>query len=99
MAGYSCFARRLVTAQGYRLGVGGLCPAGRAADCAAALAPLAALELSGREDIYQVDYLLARAIQTLAPAGMSRNKQLAAKLVRGGHFWLLTQLYRIKNRI
>ena len=25
-----------VTAQGYRLGVGGLCPAGRAADCAAA---------------------------------------------------------------
>ena len=67
MAGYSCFARRLVTAQGYRLGVGGLCPAGRAADCAAALAPLAALELSGREDIYQVDYLLARAIQTHAP--------------------------------
>ena len=42
---------------------------------------------------------MARAIQTLAPAGMSRNKQLAAKLVRGGHFWLLTQLYRLKNRI
>ena len=42
---------------------------------------------------------MARAIRTLAPAGMSRNKQLAAKLVRGGHFWLLSQLYRIKNRI
>ena len=40
MAGYSCLARRLVTAQGYRLGVGGLCPAGRAADCAAAAAGL-----------------------------------------------------------
>lgn len=42
---------------------------------------------------------MARAIRTLAPAGMSRNKQLTAALVRGGHFWLLTQLYRVKNRI
>ena len=42
---------------------------------------------------------MAHAIQTLTPAGMSRNKQLAARLVRGGHFWLLSQLYRIKNRI
>ena len=42
---------------------------------------------------------MAHAIQTLTPAGMSRNKQLAARLVRGGHFWMLSQLYRIKNRI
>ena len=42
---------------------------------------------------------MAHAIQTLTPVGMSRNKQLAARLVRGGHFWLLSQLYRIKNRI
>ena len=42
---------------------------------------------------------MAQAIAALEPAGMSRNKQLAAALVRGGHFWLLTQLYRIKNRI
>ena len=42
---------------------------------------------------------MAHAIRTLSPAGMSRNKQLAAKLVRGGRFWLLSQLYRIKNRI
>ena len=42
---------------------------------------------------------MAHAIRTLEPTGMSRNKQLAAKLVRGGHFWLLSQLYRIKNRI
>lgn len=41
---------------------------------------------------------MARAIRTLAPAGMSRNKQLAASLVRGGHFTLLTWLYRLKNR-
>lgn len=41
---------------------------------------------------------MARAIQTVAPAGMSRNKQLVAKLVRGEHFFLLTQLYRLKNR-
>ena len=42
---------------------------------------------------------MAHAIRTLTPSGMSRNKLLAARLVRGGHFWLLSQLYRIKNRI
>lgn len=41
---------------------------------------------------------MARAIRTLTPTGMSRNKQLAAALVRGGHFTLLTWLYRLKNR-
>lgn len=41
---------------------------------------------------------MAEAIRTVAPAGMSRNKQLAARLVRGGHFTLLTWLYRLKNR-
>ena len=45
------------------------------------------------------EHYLAHAIRPLSPAGMSRNKQLAAKLVRGGRFWLLSQLYRIKNRI
>ena len=42
---------------------------------------------------------MAKAIRSLAPAGMSRNKQLAAWLVRKGRFSLLTQLYRLKNRI
>ena len=42
---------------------------------------------------------MAKAISTLAPEGMSRNKQLAAKLVRGGHFFLLSQLYRMKNHL
>lgn len=42
---------------------------------------------------------MARAIQTLTPEGMTRNKQLVARLVRGGHFFTLTQLYRLKNRI
>lgn len=41
---------------------------------------------------------MAKAIQTIIPTGMSRNKQLVAKLVRGRHFFLLTQLYRLKNR-
>ena len=41
---------------------------------------------------------MAEAIRTVTPTGMSRNKQLAAALVRGGHFFLLTQLYRLKNR-
>ena len=42
---------------------------------------------------------MAKAIRTLEPVGMSRNKQLVAGLVRGRHFFLLTQLYRLKNRI
>ena len=42
---------------------------------------------------------LARAIAGLRPAGMRPNKQMVANLVRGGHFFTLTQMYRLKNRI
>lgn len=42
---------------------------------------------------------IAQAIAAITPEGMSRNKQMVAKLVKGRHFWLLTQLYRLKNRI
>lgn len=41
---------------------------------------------------------MAKAIAEVVPEGMTRNKQLVAKLVRGRHFFLLTQLYRVKNR-
>lgn len=40
---------------------------------------------------------MAHAISTLSPEGMGRNKQLVARLVRGGHFGLLTLLYTLKN--
>ena len=42
---------------------------------------------------------MARAIQTVHPAGLGRNKQMVADLIRGRHFFLLTLLYRIKNRL
>lgn len=42
---------------------------------------------------------MAEAIRALAPAGLSPNKQMVANLVRGNHFFILTQLYRLKNRI
>lgn len=42
---------------------------------------------------------MAQAIERLAPEGLSRNKQMVANLVRGKHFFTLTQLYRLKNRI
>lgn len=42
---------------------------------------------------------MARAIAALAPAGLSPNKQMVANLIRGRHFFTLTQLYRLKNRI
>lgn len=42
---------------------------------------------------------MAHAIQALSPRGLGRNKQIVADLVRGGHFSLLTLLYRLKNRI
>ena len=42
---------------------------------------------------------MAKAIATITPAGLSGNKQMVAKLVKGKHFFILTQLYRLKNRI
>ena len=41
---------------------------------------------------------MAEAVRAVSPVGMSRNKQLVAKLIQGRHFTLLTWLYRIKNR-
>ena len=42
---------------------------------------------------------MARAMAQLTPEGLGANKRLVAKLLRGGHFFTLTQLYRVKNRI
>lgn len=42
---------------------------------------------------------MKRAIETLTPEGLSANKQMVASLVRGKHFFTLTQMYRLKNRI
>ena len=42
---------------------------------------------------------MAQAIANLNPEGMSPNKQMVANLVRKRHFFTLTQLYRLKNRI
>ena len=42
---------------------------------------------------------MAQAIERLQPEGLPKNKQMVANLVRGKHFFTLTQLYRLKNRI
>ena len=42
---------------------------------------------------------MAAAIKAVTPVGLSGNKQMVAKLVKGKHFFTLTQLYRLKNRI
>jgi len=42
---------------------------------------------------------MVQAIKALRPEGLSPNKQMVANLVQGGHFFTLTQLYRLKNRI
>ncbi|MCI8573519.1 MAG: glycosyltransferase [Oscillibacter sp.] len=42
---------------------------------------------------------MADAIAKLRPEGLGKNKQMVADLVRGKHFFILTQLYRLKNRI
>ena len=42
---------------------------------------------------------MAKAIAELTPMGLSPNKQMVANLVKGQHFFTLTQLYRLKNRI
>ena len=42
---------------------------------------------------------MAKAIETLRPEGLSKNKQLVVRLVQGKHFFMLSQMYRVKNRI
>ena len=42
---------------------------------------------------------MGRAIASVTPAGLSPNKQMVVRLVKGRHFFLLTQMYRMKNRI
>ena len=42
---------------------------------------------------------MKKAIEEITPVGMTGNKQMVAQLVKGGHFFILTQLYRLKNRI
>ena len=42
---------------------------------------------------------MAKAIAEVTPQGLSANKQMVARLVRGGHFFTLTQMYRLKNGI
>ena len=43
--------------------------------------------------------VMAQAIAAITPKGLSANKQMVANLVRGNHFFVLTQMYRLKNRI
>lgn len=52
----------------------------------------AVAELCSRPD-------MARAIEAITPVGLSPNKQMVANLVKKKHFFILTQLYRLKNRI
>lgn len=42
---------------------------------------------------------MAKAIAEIAPEGLSSNKQLVARLIRSRHFFILTQMYRLKNGI
>ena len=42
---------------------------------------------------------MARAIEAITPEGLSPNKPMVANLVKKKHFFVLTQLYRLKNRI
>ena len=42
---------------------------------------------------------MAKAITELTPEGLNPNKQMVANFVKGGHFFILTQMYRLKNRI
>lgn len=41
----------------------------------------------------------AKAIRTITPQGLGRNKQMVAGLLKRKQFFLLSQLYRIKNHL
>jgi len=42
---------------------------------------------------------MAKAIAEYQPEGLSPHKQMVAKLLKGKHYFTLTQMYRLKNRI
>jgi len=42
---------------------------------------------------------MAKAIAEITPAGLNPNKQMVANFVKKGQFFILTQMYRLKNRI
>ena len=42
---------------------------------------------------------MAKAIAEITPEGLSPNKQMVANWVKGAHFFILTQMYLLKNRI
>lgn len=42
---------------------------------------------------------MAKAVAELTPMGLSANKQMVARLVKGKHYFTLTQMYRLKNGI
>ena len=42
---------------------------------------------------------LAKAIAEITPVGLNPNKQMVANFVKKKQFFVLTQLYRLKNRI
>ena len=42
---------------------------------------------------------VAKAIAEITPVGLSPNKQMVANFVKKKQFFVLTQLYRLKNRI
>ena len=42
---------------------------------------------------------MEKAIAEVTPIGLSPNKQMVANLVKKKHFFILTQMYRLKNRI
>lgn len=42
---------------------------------------------------------MKKAIAELNPEGLNSNKQMVANLIKGKHFFTLTQMYRLKNRI
>lgn len=60
--------------------------------------PASGREKKHRVAAYALEKEMAEAMRALRPEGMSRNKQLVAKLVRRRWFGVLTILYKAKNR-
>lgn len=60
--------------------------------------PFSAAEQTAAVRAVAHDADFSAAISESAPSGLSRNKQIVATLLHKKLFWLLTLLYRIKNR-
>ena len=67
-------------------------------DVEATVAQIKAMQVAGADIVRLAipDMRAAQAIAAITPQGLHPRRQMAANLIKGGHFFTLTQMYRLQ---